>query len=114
MFKEGDKVITSKGRFGTILVTNDFKSIISIGVNKFEIYNKELLLVDNAKSIEVEYYVDSVNHYDSPQKEILYINKKCIIFDFNNPLKNPILDLCYDKLKKRVDKNVIITKLLLI
>lgn len=114
MFKEGDKIITSKGRFGTIVSSNPKKSIINIGQNQYEIYNSELLLVDNSKAIEVEYYIDNVQYYNSPLKEIIYINKKCILFDFNKPLHNPIMDLCYDKLKKRINKNVIITKLLLI
>jgi hypothetical protein len=114
MFKEGDKIITSKGRFGVIIKSNLKKSIVSIGQKEHEIYNSELLLVDNAKAVEIEYYIDTVQYYNAPSKEIVYINKKCILFDFSKPLSNPIVDICYDKLRKRINKNVIITKLLLV
>ena len=72
---KGDKVITSKGRFGRIYDTNGTVSKVIIGTNTFEILNSELLKVDNAKSIEVSYginYADRLN----PLKDIIYIHNK--------------------------------------
>lgn len=113
--KQGDKVITSKGRFGKISSTNGKKSIVTIGSNNVEIYNTELYLVDNVKSIEVEYYRDKVEIYKPPLKDIVYVSKKLSLFDFNNPMANPILDECKIKVSKHINyNNIIITKLMIV
>ena len=114
VFKEGDKVITSKGRFGIIKSINDNKAQIQIGNNTFEIDTIELLHKDNAKSIEVEYQEGKL--FGSPiLKEMLYIPKKLVIYDYNNPMSNTVLDYCKEKLIKRINKpDLLILKLYLV
>ena len=111
-FKEGDKVITSKGRFGIIAHSNDIKSIVQIGKKDIEIYNTELLLTSNAQSVDVEYYMDNVNIYVTPLKELIMIPSNTVIYDFNNPMDNTFINICKEKLTKRINYNsVIITKI---
>jgi len=114
IFKVGDRVITSKGRFAKVESTNEKKSIIAIGSNLVEIYNKELLKLDNSKVTIVEYYKDFVDMYNSPLKEIIHIDKRIFLFDFNNPMTNHILEECTKKLVKRLGySSIIITKIIL-
>lgn len=113
--KIGDRVITSKGRFGIIKSVHDKYTYVTMGNKVHEIYQNELLLLSNAKALEVEYYKDFINTYDLPNKEIIYISKRLTIYDFNNPMNNSIIDECKIKLMKRINyTNIIITKIKLI
>jgi len=114
-FKPSDKVITSKGRFGIIESVSDKYAHVRMGNKVYEIYQAELLHVLSARGIEIEYYKDFINTYDSPLKEIIYVSKHIVLYDFNNPINDVVLNECKLKLIKRIDyKNVIITKLILI
>jgi len=113
-FKSGDKVITSKGRFGHLESVTEKKAIVVIGKKKHEIYLTELISSSNAKAIDVEYYMDYVDRFVTPLKELVYIPSKVMIFDYYNPMDNTFLDICKLKLIKRINyKNVIITKVIL-
>lgn len=111
----GSKVITSKGRFGIVEFIVNHKAIVKIGAKTHEIYISELLLCDNAKSIELEYYCGGFSPFDKPEKDIVHISKKLTAYDFQNPLENKLLEACKEKLVKRVNNNnVVITKINLI
>lgn len=110
---QGDVVITSKGRFGTIQSIRDKRADVKIGSKIYEIYLKELIKADSAKSLEVE-YCDTFSPFAEPQKEIIYISKRLVLYDFNNPMSNAILEECKSRLTKRVGKAVLIIKINLV
>ena len=108
VFKEGDKVITSKGRFGEILYKDSTKSVVQIGKTSYQIYNTELLKVDNAKGFIVEYYMNG-----ECLKETIYIDKRIIVFDINNP--NIVFNNIQIKLIKKLNNNnITINKIVMI
>lgn len=108
-----DKIITSRGRFGRVKSTDGIKSIVTIGKNDFEIFNTELSLVDNVKSVQVEFCREAL--YNDIEKDIIWISKKSPIYDFNKPLDNLILNECKAILCKKLNvSKIIIVKINLI
>lgn len=109
------KVITSRGRFGIVIEVNNDIAVVKMGKSLYDIYINELLLVNNAKAVEVEFYYDAVSMYSSAEKDIIYIDKKVCMYDYSNPLDNQVLTIIKQKLsKKHSNKHVIVTKLNLI
>ena len=105
--QSNNKVITSKGRFGKIKSTDGIKSIVTIGKHDFEIYNTELILLDNFKSVQVTYCRESL--LDDIENDVIWINKKSLLYDFNKPLDNDIHKQCQITLCKKLNiKKVII------
>lgn len=114
-FKEGDRVITSKGRFGIITSIEGKYAHVKMGNKIHEIYQAELLPMLGSRGVEVEFYKDFINTFSIPDKEIVYIPKNIVAYDFSNPMTNNILDECKLKLIKRINyANIIIIKLKLI
>ena len=111
--KDGDKVITSRGRFGKIKSITNERALVTIGNNEYQIRVEELILVDTCKAIEVEYYLDFLMYQVSPLKEMVYIEKKITVFDIDKPMENRLLDACLKALsiKLHTDKKIIIKKL---
>ena len=109
----GDRVITSRGRFGRIEEISSDKAKVIIGKNLIELQLNELISVKGVKAIEVEYHK---SHYDrgivSIEKDIVFISSRIIVFDYNSPMDNNILTECKNYLKKKHELNdILILKL---
>ena len=107
MFKQNDFVITSKGKFGRIVSSNTENSIVRMGSKSYEIHNLQITLASKLIAINIEYVEDI-----ELKKEIIWIEKESVIFDFSNPLSSSFVELCKNKLIQRIgNKKIIVQKL---
>jgi len=80
-----DKVVTSKGRFGTItnISIDGTKAHVLMGKKEHEILITELNLLSDTIPINVE-YLDKYDSKQIPKTEILHIPKNTIIYENSN------------------------------
>ena len=116
ILSENNIVITSKGRFGRIISTDGFKSVVLIGNKQHTILNSELIKRDNLKSLKVQYFLDTIDPFNSPEVDIVFIDKQFVIFDMTKPFEIPFTDEVKKVLSKKlnVNKQIIIVKIELV
>ena len=110
-----DKVVTSKGRFGTItnISIDGTKAHVLMGKNEHEILITELNLLSNTTPINVEY----VDKYDSQQiskTEILHINKNTLLYDSSHPENDFLINTKILLLKRLNNPDLLILKIKLL
>ncbi|MBD5584388.1 MAG: preprotein translocase subunit YajC [Clostridia bacterium] len=88
-FKPNDRVVTSRGIYGSIVEINDNKAVVNINKKQITVNVNQLIAV-NDKPYVVCYCTDGYNEFN----QRITLPKQFNLFDFNDPLKNPLLDHC--------------------
>lgn len=107
--KVNDKVVTSKGRFGTITNIDEFglKAHVLMGHKEHEILLTELNLLSDTISINVS-YVDKFDSTQIEKTEILHISRNTIIYDLQEEIhdyRQPFLEHIKILLIKRLNNH---------
>ena len=94
----GQKIITSRGRFGRITDIKDRETIVvKMGSRLYDIFFNEVLLAKDAISIEVS-FTDNTTFVDD--KKMFFLRKQLVVFDFSNPIENNAYNVCKEHLSK--------------
>ena len=108
--KVGDKVITSKGRFGSITNINGTRADVLMGTKTVEILLSELKSYVSTIPLSV-WYIDKFDITQTERSEIIFVDNSTILYS-NESYTNSILDSVSELLLKRLDnKDLIITKI---
>lgn len=108
--KVGDKVITSKGRFGSITHIEGHRANVLMGNKTVEILLSELKQYALIIPLNV-WYVDKFDVNQTKRSEIIFVDNSATIYDVDAHI-NPIAYLASEALLKRTNnKDLIITKI---
>lgn len=107
-FNIGDRVITSRGIYGTVISIdrNANTSQVNIGNKTVTLYNNQLWSIKNRISV-VCYYTDGYENYN----KLITLPKQFKLYDFTKPLDNELLDYCKKVITKSVKGIFTITKI---
>lgn len=96
-FVVGDRVVTSRGIYGTIVSIDESAdtSQVNIGSKTVTLYNNQLWSVKNRISV-ICYYTDGYENYN----RLVTLPKQFKLYDFTKPLDNELLDYCKKLLLK--------------
>ena len=109
--EKGDKVITSKGRFGIITDINGIRATVTMGIKNVEILLKELKPYLATTPLNV-WYIDKFDAQQKELSEIIFVENDIILYNSKDPYKNQLLDTVNISLAKRLNNNdLIITKI---
>lgn len=107
-FAIGDKVVTTRGIYGTIVsidITKD-TSKVNIGNKIITLYNNQLMVIKDRISV-VCYYTDGYENYN----KLITLPKQFKLYDFTKPLDNELLIYCKKIITKSVKSIFTITKI---
>ena len=94
----GQKIITSRGRFGRIVDIKDRETIVvKMGSRLYDIFFNEVLLAKDVINIEVS-FTDNITFTDD--KRMFFLRKQLVVFDFSNPIENNAYNVCKEHLSK--------------
>lgn len=107
-FNIGDRVVTSRGIYGTVISIdkNADTSKINIGNKTVTLYNNQLWTIKDRISV-VCYYTNGYECYN----KLITLPKQFKLYDFTKPLDNELLNYCKKIITKSVKGVFTITKI---